>query len=97
VAQDHPGPGRLVRHPGQEQRALRALYLRVKSRRGSKKAVIAVAAAMLTSAYFMLQRDVPYQDLGPSYLDVRNPEKTAQRLVRRLRNLGFEVEIRKAA
>lgn len=80
-----------------KESSLRALYLRVKSRRGSRKAVIAVAAAMLTSAYFMLLRDVPYQDLGPSYLDARNSEKTAQRLLRRLRDLGFEVDIRKAA
>lgn len=76
---------------------LRAQYLRLKSRRGPKKAVVAVAASMLTSAYFMLQRGVPYTDLGPSYLDAQKPEKTAQRLVRRLINLGFEVEIRRAA
>jgi transposase len=76
---------------------LRAQYLRLKSRRGPKKAVIAVAAAMLTSAYFMLQRGVPYTDLGPSHLDARDPQKTAQRLVRRLNDLGFEVELRHAA
>ncbi|HVT59426.1 MAG TPA: IS110 family transposase [Thermoanaerobaculia bacterium] len=76
---------------------LRAQYLRLKSRRGPKKAVVAVAASMLTSAYYMLQRDVPYQDLGPSYLDALNPQRTANRLTRRLRDLGFEVEIRRAA
>jgi len=76
---------------------LRAQYLRLKSRRGPKKAVIAVAASMLTSAYFMLQRGVPYADLGPSHLDARDPKKTAQRLVRRLNDLGFEVELRRAA
>ena len=76
---------------------LRAQYLRLKSRRGPKKAVVAVAASMLTSAYFMLLRDVPYQDLGPSYLEPRHPEKTAKRLVRRLNDLGFEVELRRAA
>ncbi|HXO27798.1 MAG TPA: IS110 family transposase [Thermoanaerobaculia bacterium] len=76
---------------------LRAQYLRLKSRRGPKKAVVAVAASMLTSAYFMLLRDVPYQDLGPSYLEARHPEKTAKRLVRRLNDLGFDVELRRAA
>jgi len=77
--------------------ALRAQYLRLKSRRGPKKAVVAVAASMLTAAYFMLQRSLPYTDLGPSHLDTRDPQKTAQRLVRRLRDLGFEVELRHAA
>jgi transposase len=77
--------------------ALRAQYLRLKSRRGPKKAVVAVAASMLTSAYFMLERDVPYQDLGPSYFEAQQPEKTAKRLVRRLRDLGFEVDLRRAA
>jgi transposase len=76
---------------------LRAQYLRLKGRRGPKKAVVAVAASMLTSAYFMLQRDVPYQDLGPSYFEVRQPEKVAKRLVRRLQDLGFEVDLRRAA
>lgn len=76
---------------------LRAQYLRLKSRRGPKKAVIAVAASMLTSAYFMLQRDVSYQDLGPSYLDARRPEKTVRRLVQRLCDLGFQVELHRAA
>jgi transposase len=76
---------------------LRAQYLRLRSRRGPKKAAVAVAASMLTSAYFMLQRDVPYQDLGPSYLDALTPERTAKHLVRRLNDLGFEVVLRRAA
>lgn len=76
---------------------LRAQYLRLKARRGPKKAVIAVAASMLTSAYFMLQRDMPYQDLGPTYLDTLNRQKAAHRLARRLRDLGYEVDLRRAA
>jgi transposase len=80
-----------------KESSLRAQYLRLKSRRGPKKAVVAVAASMLTSAYFMLQRDVPYHDLGPTYLDTLNRQRTAHRLTRRLRDLGFEVEIRHAA
>lgn len=76
---------------------LRAQYIRLKSRRGPKKAVVAVAASMLTSVYFMLQRDVPYQDLGPSHFDTLNRQRTANRLTRRLRDLGFEVEIRHVA
>lgn len=76
---------------------LRAQYIRLKSRRGPKKAVVAVAASMLTSVYFMLQRDLSYQDLGPSHFDTLNRQRTANRLTRRLRDLGFEVELRHVA
>jgi transposase len=67
---------------------LRALFLRIKARRGAKKAIIAVAASMLTSAYFMLRDAVPYRDLGPSHFDKQHRQKTIQRLVRRLQDLG---------
>jgi transposase len=42
-----------------------AQYHRLRSRRGSKKAVCAVAAALLTTAYHMLKNGTLYQDLGP--------------------------------
>src|SRR5215831_17451276 len=41
-----------------------AQFLRIKTRRGAKKAGIAVARSMLTAAYFMLRDGVIYQDLG---------------------------------
>lgn len=75
---------------------LRSQYLRLRARRGPKKAVVAVAASMLTAAYFMLQRNVAYADLGSSFLDQRDREKTAKRLVRRLQGLGFTVEVKAA-
>ncbi len=43
---------------------LRAQFLRIKSRRGAKKAILAVASSMLTAAYFMLRDGVEYHDLG---------------------------------
>jgi transposase len=76
---------------------LRAQYYRLKARRGGKKAVIAVAASMLTAAYYILLRDVPYQDLGPTFPDRQHKEATARRLIARLRHLGLEVEIKSAA
>ena len=36
-----------------------AQFLRLKTRRGPKKAILAVAASMLTATYHMLQRGVP--------------------------------------
>jgi transposase len=76
---------------------LRALYLRLRSRRGAKKAIVAVAASMLTSIYFMLQRQQPYADLGPAHFDQRHRQRVARRLVRRLEDLGLKVEVKEAA
>ena len=72
------------------------LVLRLKSRRGPKKAIVAVAASMLTAAYFMLRDGVEYADLGGTYFAYRDIEETKNRLLRRLRDLGVEVEVKVA-
>lgn len=76
---------------------LRAQYLRLKSRRGPKKAIIAVAASILTAVYHILKGSVEYVDLGSDYFLRRDKEAVAHRLTQRLRSLGYEVEIRNAA
>jgi len=76
---------------------LQAQFLRLKSRRGPKKAIIAVAASMLTAVYYMLIRAVSYHDLGAAHFERRDHAKLAQRLVRRLRDLGFTVALQPAA
>ena len=76
---------------------LRAQFLRLKSRRGPQTAIVAVAASMLTAAYFILKRGVRYADLGPDYFDRTDRVRTANRLVRKLSELGFEVKIHQAA
>lgn len=70
---------------------LRAQFLRIKARRGPKKAILAVAASMLTAAYYILRDNVPYRDLGPAYLDRRDRTKTINRLLRRLHDLGYDL------
>ena len=72
---------------------LQAQYLRIRARRGAKKAVGAVAASMLTAAYHMLKDGTLYQDLGTNHLDNREKGKQALRLVNRLQSLGFAVQI----
>jgi transposase len=76
---------------------LRAQFLRLKSRRGPKKAIIAVAASMLTATYHMLRDDVDYHDLGADHFDRRDRAQLARRLIQRLHDLGLKVEIRPAA
>jgi transposase len=59
--------------------------------------VLAVAASILTAAYYLLRNEVPYRDLGPLYFARLDRDRTAQRLLRRIKELGYDVEIRKAA
>jgi transposase len=75
----------------------RAQFHRLKGRRGSKKAVVAVAASMLTAVYYVLRDAVPYRDLGATYFDRRDQTKLANRLRRRLESLGFSVQMQPAA
>jgi transposase len=75
---------------------LRAQFLRIKSRRGAKKAILAVASSMLTAAYFMLRDGVEYHDLGAHHFEQRDKERLAKRLIQRLRDLGVAVEVKAA-
>ena len=72
---------------------LHAQYLRIRSRRGAKKAIGAVAASILTAAYHMLKNGTLYQDLGANHFDKRAKGRHVLKLVNRLKNLGFAVQI----
>jgi transposase len=48
---------------------------------------------LLVIAYGILKTRTPYYELGADYYDQLNPEKTIQRLVRRLGKLGVEIVI----
>lgn len=76
---------------------LRAQFLRLKSRRGPKKAIVAVAASMLKAIYFILRDGVTYHDLGADHFDRRDAHRLVRRLTRRIEELGFQVEVRPAA
>jgi transposase len=76
---------------------LRAQFLRLKARRGPKKAAMAVAASILTAAYCMLRDQAEYRDLGPDHFIRRDSARMAERLARRIRDLGYEVRFEKAA
>jgi transposase len=68
-----------------------AQFQPLKAKRGPKKAVVAVAASLLTAAYFMLRNQVPYRDLGGHYFDRHDTTQAAARLTKRLEALGFKV------
>ena len=73
---------------------LNAQFVRLRTRRGPKKAVCAVAASILTAAYHMLKDGTFYEDLGAAHFDRGRPDAQARRLVKRLADLGFSVELK---
>lgn len=72
---------------------LAAQQARIASRRGAKRAQIAAAHSILVSAYYMLERNEPYRDLGPDWLQHRHDEAHTRRLVAQLERLGHTVVI----
>jgi transposase len=75
----------------------RAQFLRIRSRRGTKKAIVAVAASLLTAVYYMLRDGTEYRDLGTDHFDKQDRSKVARRFVARLTQLGYHVQISEAA
>jgi transposase len=72
---------------------LAAQFRRIASRRGVKKAAVAVAHSILIIAYHIIQRGTAYIDLGANYFDERKPEFIQKQLVRRLEKLGLKVTV----
>jgi transposase len=58
-----------------------------------KKAIGALAASILTTIYHMLISGELYHDLGPDHFDHRAKARQTTRLVTRLQNLGYAVQI----
>lgn len=71
---------------------LQALFHRLRARRGTKKAIVAVAASMLTAAWHMLRDGTEWHDLGAAHFDRADATKTANRLIRRLQQIGYKVD-----
>ena len=77
--------------------SFKSRYHSLKGRIGPKKAAIAVAANLLRVVYHMLKDGTCYQDLGIDYRRPRNPNRAATNLANRIRALGYDVDIRRAA
>jgi transposase len=72
---------------------LQALFRRLSPRRGAKKAIVAVAASMLTAIWHMLRNGTEWRELGAAYFDRADAKKTATRLIRRLQQIGYVVQV----
>jgi ABC-type enterobactin transport system permease subunit len=58
---------------------------------GKKKALVAVGHTILVIIYYVLLRQVRYEEMGGDYFERRNVEKQSARLVRKLESLGLRV------
>lgn len=72
---------------------LGARFARLRGRIGHAKARKAIAHSILVAAFHVLDRGVPYQDLGADWFVKRRPEAHARRLVRQIETLGYHVTL----
>jgi transposase len=70
---------------------LSAFFYRKAGKHGIRKAIVATAHRLLTIAFCMLRDGTTYVELGDNYFDRLHPERTRNRLVRRLQRLGLDV------
>jgi transposase len=75
---------------------LAAYFYRQAARKGERKAVVATAHKILVIAYHVMRDGGEYRELGGNYYDQLHPERTRNRLVRRLERMGLEVQVRPA-
>jgi transposase len=74
-------------------------HARLTARRGAKRATIAVAHSLLVTVHCLLSRSTEYADLGADYFtrQQQSAEVQAQKMVQKLKRLGYQVELRPAA
>jgi|HubBroStandDraft_4_1064222.scaffolds.fasta_scaffold88043_2 transposase len=72
-----------------------AQHRRIASRRGVKRATMAVAHSQLCICWELLTHGQAYQDLGREYFDRTNEDRVRKQLVRRLEKLGYTVTLDK--
>ncbi|MBI3846190.1 MAG: IS110 family transposase, partial [Planctomycetes bacterium] len=66
-------------------------------RRGKKRAIVAVGHTMLIAIWHMLKNECDYKDLGPHHFDRLNPEMQMRYHVKRLKSLGYTVDVQRVA
>jgi transposase len=65
--------------------------------RGHKKAVVAVAHAMLVIVYQLLARRTTFRDPGSDHYDRRHAERVRRRAIATLERQGYRVTLEPAA
>lgn len=70
-----------------------AQYRRLAGRRGKKRALIAVGHSLLVTIYHILKDRTGYKELGADYFDNLNSKRLVPYLIKRLENIGYEVNL----
>jgi transposase len=74
-----------------------AKYKRLKQRRGHKRAIVAIAHAMLVAIYHMLKKGESYQELGEKFVSDQDHGRKKDDLVKQLQKLGYAVSLTQSA
>lgn len=72
-------------------------FKRLATRRGSKRALIAVAHSLLVIGYHLQSKGCVYKELGGDYFDHLHEERLKRHLVKRLESLGLSVTLQPQA
>jgi len=72
---------------------LAAQFRRLTTRRGLKRAMVAVAHSILRIVYHLLIDEHPFEDLGEAYFDQRQRQHVSRHLKQRLERLGYRVQL----
>jgi transposase len=73
--------------------SFRERYRRLKKRRGSKRAALAVGHDILVIYYHMMKTGEEYQEKGEELFWHKDRRKMEQQLVHRLERLGYRVSL----
>jgi len=76
---------------------LSAQYQRILTRRGKKRAIVAVGHTILVICYHVIKEKKAYEDLGHDHFARMNPDRHKRYYVDKLESLGYEVTLTKAA
>lgn len=68
-------------------------FHRMSSRRGAKRAVVAVGHSILVASYHMLKDGCHYHELGENYFEKQNAERIKRQAVKRLQDMGYKVTL----
>lgn len=72
-------------------------FRRLKQRRGHKRALVAIAHAMLVAIYYIIKKGEPYRELGANFVTEYEQGRKKNDLVKQLQKLGFSVSLTEIA
>jgi transposase len=76
-----------------------AQHRRLTTRRGVKRATIAVAHSLLATTYSLLSKNKAFADLGGGYFESHRPDPTrqAEHMLKKLQRMGYKVTVERPA